>query len=247
MKKIIGLIGFPLDHSWSPSIYQQMFLEYGLKKYNFQLFPLKRLEDFPSLLTNLPNLQGINVTIPFKEAILPFLDAIDPVAEEIGAVNTICIQRSADRRTLTGYNTDADGFFQSSDFSEHRSALILGSGGASRAVSYALRKLGINSTLVSRSGGKKDVLSYDELDNQAISDHTLIINATPLGMFPDTGSLPPIPYHLLSSRHFLYDLVYNPEETQFMRLGRNQGARVQSGLRMLSKQAELALKLFLEE
>lgn len=246
MKKIIGLLGFPLHHSWSPDLYQRMFLEYGLKNFNYQLCPLERLEDFPALLTALPDICGLNVTIPFKESILPYLDAIDPIAAEIGAVNTIRIEGTVDGRTLTGYNTDADGFLFSSDFSGHQSALILGTGGASKAVSYALKRLGIAPTLVSRSGALKNALSFDELDDQVMDLHTLIINATPVGMYPNSTSSPPIPYHLLTSRHFLYDLVYNPEETLFLKQGKREGTKIQSGFRMLSKQAELTLNLFLD-
>jgi len=246
MKNIYGLIGFPLDHSWSPSYFQKRFLEMGLKNHDYQLYPLESLDQLPSLLERTPNLHGLNVTIPYKESILSFIDIIDPVAKEIGAVNTIRIQQSGNKHKLIGYNTDAGGFASSADFSNHRAALILGTGGASRAVTYALRKMGITCTLVSSKGAQKETLSYDDLDQDIIDRHTLIINTTPLGMYPNTQKAPALPYNLISPTHFLYDLVYNPEITQFMKHGIAQGARVQSGLSMLHQQAEQALKLFLE-
>ncbi len=246
MKNIYGLIGFPLDHSWSPAYFQKRFREQGLKNHDYQLFPLENLDRLLPLLEYTPSLQGLNVTIPYKESILSFIDILDPSAQEIGAVNTIRIHGSGNMRKLIGYNTDARGFASSADFSDHRAALILGTGGASRAVKHALREIGITCTLVSRGGAQKNTLSYDDLCEDILDHHTLIINATPLGMYPNVQSSPGIPYHLISSKHFLYDLVYNPEITQFMKHGIAQGARVQSGLSMLHQQAEQALKLFLE-
>ena len=245
MKKVFGLIGNPLDHSWSPSYFQQQFQLQGLAKYSYHLFPIEKPDDLFLLLKQTPELCGLNVTIPFKETIIPLLDVIDERAKEIGAVNTILIQGSAPDQRLTGYNTDYVGFTNSADFSGHTSALILGTGGASKAIAFALKQMGIGYTLVSRSGAIKQVLSYDDLDEEIISKHTLIINASPMGMYPNQEDPPPIPYHLISSNHFLYDLVYNPKETLFLKNGMMQGARVQSGLRMLHLQAERALKLFL--
>ncbi|MFH1296017.1 MAG: shikimate dehydrogenase [Bacteroidota bacterium] len=244
MKKVFGLIGYPLDHSWSPSCFQQQFQVHGYPDYRYQLFPIERVESFLPLLENIPDLCGLNVTIPYKETIIPYLDELDARAAEIGAVNTILFRGSATGRKLSGYNTDAEGFMSSADFTGHRSALILGTGGASRAVSYALRKMGIWHTLVSRSGALKKAISYEDLDDEMMATHTLIINTTPLGMYPDEGASPPLPYHLITSRHFLYDLVYNPEETLFLKEGLKHGARAQSGLKMLHLQAELAFELF---
>ncbi|MBL7137530.1 MAG: shikimate dehydrogenase [Bacteroidales bacterium] len=245
MKKVFGLIGYPLDHSWSPSYFQQQFQVHGLPDHRYQLFPLKTLNDFLPLLDNIPDLCGLNVTIPYKETIIPCLDESDPRAAEIGAVNTILIRGSGPNRTLTGHNTDAEGFLRSADFSGHQSALIFGTGGASRAVCYALQKMGIRCTLVSRSGTLRKAISYKDLDDEMMSTHTLIINATPIGMYPDEGPPPPIPYHLINSHHFLYDLVYNPEETHFLKEGLKRGARIQSGLKMLHLQAELSFELFM--
>lgn len=243
--KIIGLIGYPLEHSWSPDIYRQLFREQGLEKISYKLFPLKRAEDLTWLLTKEPNLTGLNVTIPYKKTIIPHLNATDPIAAGIGAVNAIQIDRTMEGRRLTGFNTDAEGFILSSDFSGHHGALILGTGGAAMAVAYALKTLGIASKWVSHSKTGNNILSYNELDRQILDHHTLIINATPLGMYPNLDDAPPIPYPLLTPRHFLYDLIYNPEETRFLKQGKQQGAKTQSGLQMLIKQAELSLKLFL--
>lgn len=246
MKKSFGLIGYPLDHSGSPSYFQQQFQSRGLDHFSYDLFPLRKIDDLMPLLKEKQDLHGINVTIPYKIAILPYLNAMDAKAKEIGAVNTVLIQRSPDQIKLTGYNTDAEGFRRSADFSGHRSALVIGTGGASRAVIYALNALGIPCTLVSRSGDHGNAITYHELNEQIISSHTLIINTTPSGMYPNEDASPNIPYHLVSSRHFLYDLVYNPEITAFMRLGMKQGARVQSGIKMLHLQAAISLRLFLE-
>ncbi|NQV03150.1 MAG: shikimate dehydrogenase, partial [Bacteroidia bacterium] len=226
--------------------FQRQFQMHGLQHYSYQPFPIKKLDSFLPLLGKSSELCGLNVTIPFKEAILPYLDELDPIAEEIGAVNTILIQGSGPDRKLIGYNTDAEGFIRSADLTGHNSALILGTGGASRAVRYAVKKMGIRYTLVSRSGAIKKAITYNDLDENTMDRHTLIINTTPLGMYPNEETSPPLPYHLISSQHFLYDLVYNPEETLFLKHGIKHGTRVQSGLKMLHLQAELALELFLD-
>ncbi|MBE0649042.1 MAG: shikimate dehydrogenase [Bacteroidales bacterium] len=247
MKHTFGLIGFPLEHSWSPSYFQNRFRELGLKTTDYQLFSIKSLDNFSQFLATTPNLRGLNVTIPYKQSILTYLDTIDPAAREIGAVNTITIERSGDDRELTGYNTDADGFALSADFSKHTNALVLGTGGASKAVTWALQKMGISFTLVSRSRYKNRAISYSDVNEAVMESHTLIINTTPVGMFPNTDDFPSLPYRCLTSQHLLYDLVYNPEITAFMKQGMTYGASVQSGLSMLHHQAELALKLFLDE
>jgi len=244
--KIIGLIGFPLDHSRSPEIYRQMFREQGLKQFSYKLFPLKRVEDLKWLLMAEPNLTGLNVTIPYKRTVIPYLNATDTLASEIGAVNAIRIDRTKEGSRLTGYNTDAEGFLLSSDFSGHHAALILGTGGAAKAVAYALKKLGIAYKHVSRSKAGGHMLAYNKLDQQIMEHHTLIINATPAGMYPNLDDAPPIPYQMLTPRHFLYDLIYNPEKTRFLKQGKQQGTKTQSGLQMLIKQAELSLKLLLK-
>lgn len=246
MKRLYGLIGFPLGHSWSPAFFRKKFLGQGLENYDYQLFPLECLDEFSSLIEHTPSLCGLNVTIPHKESVIAYLDTIDPIAREIGAVNTVLVQRSAGEIKLSGYNTDSAGFIGSADFSGHKSALVLGAGGAARAVMYSLKQMGITFTLVSRSPSGKNAIGYGALNEGVVENNTLIINTTPLGMYPNEESAPPIPFHLISSRHFMYDLVYNPKETLFLKRGKEQGARVQSGLTMLHLQAELALELFLD-
>ena len=246
MEKIVGLIGYPLDHSWSPSYFRQQFQSHGLENFSYLLFPLESLDNFFPLLERTPNLCGLNVTIPHKESILPYLDSLDTKADEIGAVNTVLIHGLGSERKLTGYNTDAEGFIRSADFSGHRSALVLGTGGASKAVTWALKRTGINYTLVSRVTGEENTIGYSDVNAEILENHSLIINTSPLGMYPTPDSFPPLPYHLITPRHFLYDLVYNPEETLFIKYGREKGARVQSGLKMLHLQAEMALQLFLD-
>jgi len=244
MEKTFGLIGYPLTHSWSPRIFRKMFQENELYNHSYHLFPLSDINLFQLLLENNPGLSGVNVTIPYKEAVMPFLDETDEVALAIGAVNTVTVNYKQGNRVLKGFNTDVVGFERSADFSEHNKALVLGTGGAARAVGYALKKLGIESQPVSRSSSQSGVLCYEELDPGIMDTHTLIVNATPLGMNPDEQSYPPIPYHLITPRHFLYDLVYNPAETQFLRKSALYGAMTQSGLKMLHLQAEAAFRIF---
>jgi shikimate dehydrogenase len=203
---------------------------------------LKHLEQ---LLFNNPELTGFNVTIPYKISILPFLDEIDEEAREIGAVNTVKIYRDQQRILLKGYNTDGIGFLQSlPDPFPHRKALILGTGGASRAVARALKKLGITYKFVSRSKSGEGFLSYEELGTDLLNNYTLVVNTTPAGMFPDADRCPDLPYHLLTKQHFLYDLVYNPEETLFLKKGKERGAQTINGYKMLIGQAEAAYRIF---
>jgi shikimate dehydrogenase len=239
-----GLIGFPLSHSWSVDYFTKKFETEQKKERQYCLFPLNSLADFHDLLQQYPDLSGLNVTIPYKEKIIDFLDELEDTAKEIGAVNTIQILNKGKKIHLKGYNTDAEGFLKSADFSDHSNALILGSGGAAKAVRYALKKLGIQSLIVSRSPFYPEVISYSDLDRYMIHENRLIINATPAGMTPDIDSFPPIPYHYLTARHFLYDLVYNPALTQFLQKGREYGAKTQNGLRMLQLQAELSFAIW---
>ncbi|TSA26348.1 MAG: shikimate dehydrogenase [Bacteroidetes bacterium] len=245
--KVFGLIGYPLEHSWSPAFFQRKFRENGLDQCTYRLFPLKVVDEFPFLLNRMSELCGVNVTIPYKEAILPFLDELDPVAAEIGAVNTIRISGPAQERKLIGYNTDAEGFQQSADFSGYRVALILGTGGAAKAVAYVLRELCISYLFVSRNPSGENMVDYQDLSPDLLKQFILIINTTPLGMYPDENTAPPILYDQLTANHFLYDLVYNPQETRFLKNGARQGARTQSGLKMLYLQAEAAFRIFTRE
>jgi shikimate dehydrogenase len=241
---IYGLIGYPLSHSRSGSWFAEKLRIEGKSGYSYLDFPLSSLDEFPALLCNHPGLAGLNVTIPYKEQIIPWLEDLDPKAEKIGAVNTILIKRDRGHIHLKGFNTDAEGFRQSADFSGHRKALILGTGGAARAVAFALAEKGISYLFVSRSKKSTLHISYQELSEEVFSSHTLVVNATPLGMFPSEETFPPIPYHFLSENHFLYDLVYNPGITVFLKKGSTAGARVQNGIKMLEIQAELSYRIW---
>jgi shikimate dehydrogenase len=242
--KEFGLIGFPLSHSWSGRFFSARFRKAGLDDYTYHLFPLPDLKQFPGFIREHPRLAGFNVTIPHKERILPFLDSLDCEAEEIGAVNTVLIRRNEDGVLLHGHNTDAGGFRQSADFSGYTQALVLGTGGSARAICHALKSLGITPILVSRHPVQPGILSYAELEPALFGESRLIINCTPCGMYPEIGSVPPIPYQWITPGHFLYDLVYNPDETVFLKKGAAKGARIQSGFAMLQIQAELAFRLF---
>lgn len=246
-----GLIGYPLSHAWSGKYFAEKFRKEGIRNCSYSLFPLKHLDELPGLLSDIPQLKGFNVTIPYKEKILPFLDSLDDTAAAIGAVNTVAVSRTKDGRCLLkGYNTDACGFEQSlvqAAVSMPQQALILGTGGASRAVAYVLKKNGCTITFVSRMPGFNDMLSYYDLDRSIIQSCGLIINTTPLGMYPDTSGLPPIPYQYLNDKHILYDLVYNPPMTNFLRIGKTKNCTIIQGGAMLQFQAENAWKIWQKE
>lgn len=240
----LGLIGFPLTHSQSPEWFRKKFIQEGIEG-TYSLFPLMNIGELPDLLRRETGLNGLNVTIPYKEAIIPYLDSLDPAAWEIGAVNTLRIIRNQGKIFTKGFNTDAYGFDVTLPaLAPGTRALILGTGGASKAVAFVLEKRKIHFTFVSRNVSKKENLGYSNLNKRHISDHTLIINTTPLGMFPDVGSLPPIPYHYLTQHHLLYDLVYNPTETRFLEEGRIHNCQIFNGLEMLHQQAEKAFEIF---
>jgi shikimate dehydrogenase len=239
-----GLIGYPLSQSGSGSWFTEKLINEGKPAYLHLNIPLSSLDEFPSIFRKYPGLRGLNVTIPYKEKIIPWLEELDPEAEKIGAVNTILIHRERGNIHLKGFNTDADGFLQSADFSKHKKALILGTGGAAKAVAYALAQDGISVCFVSRSVKSTDHITYYQLSSEFFSRYTLIVNATPLGMYPNNETFPPIPYDLLSDQHFLYDLVYNPEMTLFLKKGSEAGATIQNGMKMLRIQAELSYRIW---
>ena len=235
MPLLYGLIGYPLSHSFSPAYFKKKFTEKRIEA-DYRSFPLKDLKELKPLLKQNPDLVGLNVTIPYKEAILPLLHDIDIVALGIGAVNCIAIEGGV----LKGYNTDAIGFKQSLLpllLTHHTNALVLGTGGSSKAVKYILQKLGIPYQSVSRKEGK-GYLAYSQINEEMMATHKLIINTTPLGMYPKADDCPPIPYHLIGRQHLLYDLIYNPEVTQFLKLGAENGAAIKNGFQMLQIQAE---------
>lgn len=248
MKRLYGLVGFPLGHSFSASYFSEKFrLENTEAEY--RNFPMEVVDSVRNLVAENLNLHGFNVTIPHKQAIIPFLDKLSDAAREIGAVNVVKIFREDGKLRLFGFNTDYIGFEESLKPllpNDCRAALVLGTGGASRAVAYALRRLGILPQFVGRRASH-EVLSYDCLNADIMRNNRLIVNCTPLGMFPDTDSVPPILWSEVCSGHLLYDLVYNPEQTKFMRMGSERGARVKNGLEMLHRQAEAAWNIWTSE
>ncbi len=237
--KLFGLIGYPLGHSFSVPYFTRKFSEEKIEA-EYRNFPMENIGDFEDLVKREPKLVGLNVTVPHKQRIIPYLDVLHPTARSIGAVNTIFFCRKEERLSLLGYNSDVIGFERSlkQHLKEgHNQALVLGTGGSSKAVKFVLSELGIAYQMVSRKRGE-GLLAYDQLDKKIMGSHTLIINTTPLGMFPEVDTNPNIPYQEITSRHLLFDLVYNPEETRFLRQGKEQGASIVNGSDMLIYQAE---------
>jgi shikimate dehydrogenase len=246
---LLGLIGTPLGHSKSPELFADIFRQENLVDWEYRLFPLSHINELTKLIENQPTLLGLNVTIPYKTDILPLLDYIAPDALELGAVNTISIRRQDDKIKLIGYNTDTYGFealLISAKAEKTEKALVLGSGGAAKAVCHVLKKRGIRYTVVSRNPNKYHI-SYADIDYEILRSHLLVINTTPLGMHPNTESFPPIPFQYISSSHIVIDLVYNPESTLFMEKATNYGAKAFNGMIMLHKQAEKAWNIFKQE
>lgn len=243
-RKELGLIGKTLSHSFSKAYFEQKFSAQEIRDYSYELFELEGIEELLPLIKAHPQLIGLNVTIPYKQDVIPFLQEISPEAEVIGAVNVIKIQEGK----LTGFNSDYFGFKTSLlnwlPNGWQGKALILGTGGASLAVMAVLDDCNIPFQRVSRSEGP-DVVTYEDVTNlNLISGHKLIINTTPLGMQPNVESAPDLEYQKLNKEHFLYDLVYNPESTRFMQLGESQGASVKNGLEMLELQAEKSWEIW---
>lgn len=251
MKKF-GLIGYPLGHSFSKQYYSKKFSELGLTDHSYELYPIPTLSEFPALLKEEPELCGLNVTIPHKIGILYYLDWISPEAKMVNAVNCIkVIQKnpledlfsgecSLEPIRLKGFNTDVYGFEESLKpllKKHHHKALILGNGGAARAVIYVLKKLDIDCRVVSRKASHLQ-LSYSDLTDSIIQKHTLIINTTPVGTYPDVDDCLDLPFKKIGRHHLLYDLIYNPEETEFLRRGKEKGAVTKNGKEMLELQAE---------
>ena len=241
--KRFGLIGKKLGHSFSAKYFAEKFEREGLMECDYSLYELPEIECVKEFMLT-PDLVGFNVTIPYKQQIIPYLDALDAQAREVGAVNCVKIERDGRR---VGYNTDVDGIRLSLDKllgdEKVSAALVLGTGGASQAVQYVLRERGIDYKVVSREKGKAD-LTYDDLTQDVMATHRLIINASPVGMYPACENCPDIPYAMLSGSHYLFDLVYNPLTTRFMELGAEQGAATLSGIDMLYAQAESAWRIW---
>lgn len=235
---LYGLIGHPLGHSFSKKFFNEKFQNEMIDA-EYRNFDIDTIKSFPTIIEEHSNLRGLNVTIPYKELIIPYLDELSEDAQAIGAVNVIKISRNHEGVHLKGYNSDVIGFTDSirpllKPF--HKKALILGTGGASKAIRYGLYKLGIETCFVSRRP-KEGMLTYSDLTADIMAEYTVIVNCSPVGMFPHTDERPDLPYQFIGSHHILYDLVYNPDETLFMKSGREQGATTKNGLEMLILQA----------
>lgn len=237
-EKIYGLIGYPLVHSFSKTYFNQKFESENINA-RYVNFEIQEVDELMEVVSENENLCGLNVTIPYKEQVIPYLDDVDEAAREVGAVNVIKFIRGKDGLKLKGYNSDIIGFTDSIKSMlkpYHTAALVLGTGGAAKAVCYSLRKLGLEVQLVSRKKSA-ETLVYEELTKNDIKAHKVIVNTTPLGMYPNVDTCPDLPYRFLTPQHLCYDLIYNPDETKFLRLSKEAGAEVKNGLEMLLLQA----------
>lgn len=248
--RTFGLIGYPLNHSFSQQYFTEKFAREGIPNTRYELFPLQNISDLPDLLHRHPDLSGLNVTIPYKTAVIPYLHALDPTAQAVGAVNCVRIRNSL----LTGFNTDVLGFEQSlrgilvqPKPLPSRQALILGTGGASKAVAWVLQHLGISYLFVSRQPEGAHQISYEAIAGLSAQTHHIIINTTPLGTYPNVNDCPPIPFDWLRPEHLVYDLVYNPPETLLLRRAAERGCMVKNGLEMLHLQAEAAWRVWSDQ
>ncbi len=244
-KKVFGLIGYPLSHSFSKKYFNEKFQKEGIENTVYQNFEIDNITLFKNVVKE-ENLIGLNVTIPYKQEVIPFLDELHPAAKKIGAVNVIKLKDGK----LIGYNSDYYGFINSlkklvKGSLQHKKALLLGTGGASKAVKVALEDEGVSVQYVSRNKSE-GIISYTDLNKEIIEVSDIIVNCSPLGMYPKVDACPDIPYSFINSKHILYDLVYNPEETLFMKKGKENGAVVSNGLEMLVLQAEKAWEIWNE-
>jgi shikimate dehydrogenase len=245
MEKVFGLIGQTVSHSFSKAYFDEKFFREGLRDHHYELFPLNNIAELETLIKETKGLTGLNVTIPYKEQVIRLLDEIDPVAKKIGAVNVVKLQDGKRK----GFNTDSDAFYETLEkwlpAGKTVTAIVLGTGGSSKAVVEALVKLKIGYKLVSREKGKGDFTYEDLKKNPAImAESLLLINTTPLGMHPNTDTIPPIEYEQITPNHFVYDLIYNPARTQFLQKAEIRGATIKNGLEMLHVQAEKSWKIW---
>ena len=245
--KTYGLIGYPLGHSFSRGYFTDYFGREGIEA-EYKNFELPSIEQLAQVLQTEPTLQGFNVTIPYKQQVFSFLSELSEAAQAIGAVNVVKVMRRDEGLYLKGYNTDYIGFTDSIRphlKPHHTHALILGTGGASKAVDYALRKLGLKTQYVSRTA-REGIIAYDELTPELMAQYTVIVNTTPLGMHPKVDECPPLDYAQLTPQHLLYDVVYNPTKTLFLQRGEEHGATICNGMDMLIGQAKAAWKIWEE-
>ncbi len=245
--KLYGLIGYPLSHSFSRKYFSEKFEKEGLLQCRYDNYPLKSVDELPDLITDNEDICGLNVTIPYKEQVMRFMDSLDDNARNIGAVNTIKIIRKKQKPLMIGFNTDAYGFQESlKPFLNKtiKNALILGTGGASKAVAYVLGKLNISYMFVTRNPRNRNHFAYNDINGSVMSNFQLIVNTSPVGMYPDICNFPDIPYECISEKHILFDLIYNPPETVFLKKGKEMGAKIINGLPMLHLQAEKAWEIW---
>lgn len=243
MRKL-GLIGKNISYSFSRAYFKKKFIDEHIENVSYENFDIETIEIFPSIMENTHSIKGFSVTIPYKEAIIKYLDELDETAKIIGAVNTIKVTND---NKLIGYNTDCFGFKNSLTpllKSHHKQALILGTGGASKAIAFSLRELNIDYKYVSRTQKNGVDFTYNTLTSDIVNQHHIIINCTPIGTFPNVDEFPNIPYQGISQNHILYDLIYNPEETSFLKHGKKYGAITMNGLQMLKLQAEKAWSIW---
>lgn len=240
--RAFGIIGYPLGHSFSPHYFSEKFKRENIEDSSYEAFPLEDISHFPLLVAQQVTLRGLNVTIPYKKSIIPYLNSLDPLAAKLNSVNTIKVQNGE----MIGYNTDVEGFVESIKPLMHnkiKKALVLGNGGSAQSVKEGLRQIGFEFNVVSRNINSGD-LTYDNLSESLINEHLLIINTTPLGMYPKIKGFPDLPYGAIGAEHLCFDLVYNPSETEFMKRSRANGAIVANGSEMLRIQAEAAWKIW---
>ena len=233
-----GLIGYPLGHSFSIGYFNERFENENIDA-EYINFEIPTIDDLPEVLASNPQLKGLNVTIPYKEKVLPFLDSVSPEARAIGAVNVIRVTHKGNKVTLKGFNSDVIGFTKSIEpmlEKHHKKALILGTGGASKAINYGLKSLGLETVFVSRYE-RPGTIQYESITPEVVKEYNVIVNCTPLGMYPQSDVCPELPYEALDSHNILYDLIYNPDQTLFMKKGLAHGAQVKNGLEMLLLQA----------
>lgn len=242
-KKIFGLIGKNISYSFSKKYFTEKFTLGNLTDCSYANFDIQSIEEFPSIISNNPDLKGLNITIPYKETVIPYLNKLSKNAAQIGAVNVIRVTKKGN---LKGYNSDYYGFMKSLKpllQPHHKKALILGTGGAAKAISFALDQLGILYTFVTREE-KEGMIDYDRINATTFDNHQIIINCTPIGTLPNTKEFPPIPYNFFTDKHIAFDLIYNPEETQFLKKAKKKGAVTKNGYEMLVLQAEKAWKIW---
>ncbi len=240
-----GLIGYPLGHSFSISYFNEKFESEGIDAV-YENFEIPQIEDVKEIIDSNPDLKGLNVTIPYKQQVLKYIKELSPEAKAIGAVNVIRIEHKGNKTVLKGFNSDVIGFTKSIEpilNTYHKKALILGTGGAAKAVQYGLQSLGIETLFVSRTK-KKNAITYEEVTADIVREYNVIVNCTPVGMYPHIDECPKLPYEAMDSHTLLYDLLYNPDETKFLRLGTERGATVKNGLEMLLLQAFVSWEIW---